>query len=801
MIWDGRLVNYEIVDGLVVIEGDLGVGRVEDVLPGDGSARSLEGRSLVVPWVQPTLWPTGVIPYEIDPAIPNPQRIADAVTIWNTKTPVHWIAHTSETTYLRFVRNSSLGACFTNLFMNGGQQMVQVLDSCDTATIAHEMGHVAGLHHEQQRADRDFYVQLQVQWLEKVRLSELNLLPGNSIDVGAYDYGSLMHYGRYFTLKDSRHATIETIPAGMVIGAATTLSDGDIDSINRLYATAPTKTTISTDPPGLQVIVDGATVTAPQSFAWAPGSTHTVDVPGPQLLNGDASTRYSFGRWSDNQPQAHTVTASSAITVFEVAFIQQFKLQTVANGGTVTVTPSSPDGYYVNNSTVTLTATPPSGSRFMVWGPAGDLVNFHGLSDNPVTIAMKTPLTYSASFTTDQLFTVTTNPPDLQVGIDTNLPTVPRAFDWTPGSTHTVSATATIYNQWSTIRKVFTGWSDGGAASHTITVPATLPQTLTATYKTQYMLTTQTSGTGKVTVTPASADGFYDAGTVVTITATPGNNFKFLNWDGDLQGTSATQTLTMNDEMVVTANFEKPFVLDATNILNAASYQYTPLSPGEIVVIFGLQIGPANLTTLQLNAAGNVSNSLAGTRVLFDGTAAPIVYTSANQIAAIVPYAVAGKTTTNVQVELNGQLSNSVAMPVGSSARGIFSADSSGLGPGAILNQDFSLNTPSNPAAKGSVIVLYATGEGQTTPAGVDGKPAVVPIPKPVQSVTVIFGGPGGIFVQSPQVLYAGSAPGETAGVLQVNVLVPANAPSGNVPIGISVGNQKSPDWLTVAIR
>src|SRR5579884_4281104 len=224
LIWDGRLVSYEIVDGLVVVEGDVSIGTAEDVLSTASFARSPEARSLVVPWVHPTLWPNGVIPYEIDPAIPQSQRVQDAIAIWNTRTPVHLTAHTTETTYLRFVRNTTLGACFTNLNVNGGLQMVQVLDTCDTPAIAHEIGHVAGLHHEQQRADRDYYVQLLPQWIEKVRLSELNLLPSSSVDTGAYDFGSLMHYGRYFTLKDPRHATIETIPPGIVIGAASTLS-------------------------------------------------------------------------------------------------------------------------------------------------------------------------------------------------------------------------------------------------------------------------------------------------------------------------------------------------------------------------------------------------------------------------------------------------------------------------------------------------------------------------------------------------------------------------------------------------
>jgi hypothetical protein len=210
------------------------------------------------------------------------------------------------------------------------------------------------------------------------------------------------------------------------------------------------------------------------------------------------------------------------------------------------------------------------------------------------------------------------------------------------------------------------GWSDGGAASHSVTASPALPSTITANYKTQYLLTTAVSGSGTLSVSPPSADGFYDPGTVVTITATPAAGFKLASWSGDLTGQTATQKLTMTDEMSVTAAFARPFTIDAANILNSASYQFTPLSPGEIVVIFGLEIGSPDLITLQLDSSGNVSKSLAGTRVLFDGNPAPIVYTSRGVIAAIVPYSVAGQTTTSVAVELNGARSNSISMSVGS---------------------------------------------------------------------------------------------------------------------------------------
>ena len=122
-------------------------------------------------------------------------------------------------------------------------------------------------------------------------------------------------------------------------------------------------------------------------------------------------------------------------------------------------------------------------------------------------------------------------------------------------------------------------------------------------------------------------------------------------------------------------------------------------------------------------------------------------------------------------------------MPVAATAPGIFSANLSGAGQGAILNQDLTVNSSANPAAAGSVVVIYATGEGQTMPAGIDGKLALGPIyPAPKSAVSVSIGG------VAADVLYAGAAPSLVAGVMQVNARVPAGAVSGDNTVTVTVG-------------
>lgn len=231
-------------------------------------------------------------------------------------------------------------------------------------------------------------------------------------------------------------------------------------------------------------------------------------------------------------------------------------------------------------------------------------------------------------------------------------------------------------------------------------------------------------------------------------------------------------------------------------VASAASYAGGAVAPGEMIVFTGVNIGPPTLTTLTLNAARNMVNTtLAGTRVLFDGVPAPLIYVSAAQSSALTPYAVGARATTQMVVEYNGVRSPAVTLPVVASKPALFSADSSGRGPGAILNQDFSLNTAANPVAKGGVVLLYGTGEGQTRPPGVDGQLALLQFPNPVLPVSVTIGGIAG------DVLFAGTAPQQVAGFLQINVKIPENAPSGANAVVVTLGSARSQTGLTVAVR
>jgi uncharacterized protein (TIGR03437 family) len=179
---------------------------------------------------------------------------------------------------------------------------------------------------------------------------------------------------------------------------------------------------------------------------------------------------------------------------------------------------------------------------------------------------------------------------------------------------------------------------------------------------------------------------------------------------------------------------------------------------------------------------------------------APLLYTKSTQVSVMVPYEIAGKSTTSVVVSYNGVNSTPMALRVVNTAPGIYTVNQAGTGQGAILNQNGTVNGPQNPDVAGDIIQIFLTGEGQTNPAGVSGSvtPSRLPVPVPVAPVSVQI---GGITLAAGDVTFAGEAPGLIAGVLQVNARIPAGAGSGAVPVVVSVGGVASQANVTVSVR
>jgi uncharacterized protein (TIGR03437 family) len=226
-------------------------------------------------------------------------------------------------------------------------------------------------------------------------------------------------------------------------------------------------------------------------------------------------------------------------------------------------------------------------------------------------------------------------------------------------------------------------------------------------------------------------------------------------------------------------------------VADAASYAVSNVSPGEIITIFGIGLGPAALT--MYNGASLTDNLPAVepyTSVTIDGISAPILYTSANQVSCIAPYALATPSGPTVDLVLTYNSIASAPFTVNAVAAdpGVFSMDASGAGQGAILNfnavtGDYTVNSSSNGAVKGNIVVIYVTGFGQTSPAGDES--SLIAAGTPVVPVAAVGATIGGQAVAGP---VAQAPVGSVPGVLQINATVPLTVTSGPaVPVLVTV--------------
>ncbi len=230
------------------------------------------------------------------------------------------------------------------------------------------------------------------------------------------------------------------------------------------------------------------------------------------------------------------------------------------------------------------------------------------------------------------------------------------------------------------------------------------------------------------------------------------------------------------------------------SVVDAASQEPAVVSPGKIVVLYGVGAGPTELVQAQPDN-GRFGTHLNGTQVSFNGIAAPILYTSATQVAVVVPYSITA-TAAQVTVTYQGRTSPPFTVPVAMSSPSLFTLNQTGAGQALAINAvDGSVNTAANPVRIGEYISLYATGEAQTIPPGVDGKLGTSDLTRPVLPVSATVGGLSGA------IQYAGGVHGQVAGLMQVNVRIPSGIqPGGYVPVVLRVGDRTSSPALWIAV-
>jgi len=599
-VYRGAPVDFHIVAGWAVVEGDIILGRAEALAGADDVAKAFTSNN------PSTLWPKGAsgayeVPYTVE-ADPS-GRVPAVVAAFNATFAgfLQLVGRTSQPDYVAFALNLPPGspACLSNVGRIGGKQTITGPAACSTGALLHEVGHAIGLLHEQQRGDRDQYVDTMFGNLTKVDRTSFALPTFNRQVTGPYDYGSIMHYSP-FAFSAHGQATMVTIPQGIEIGQRNGYSAADIDTVHRLYGDAPATVTVTSNPSGLVLAVDGQAVTTPGTFNWPLGSVHTIDVP--QASQQQGAVPYVFGRWNvdvaadgaalrtitvaPGQGGAATPVRAPAVTVYTANFVRLYSLAETVGGDTAAAKaavsafvvpapqpyPGLPGTYFRANQPFTLVAQVNPGFAFGGWfyndlqaesiGSATTAWNVY-----PSVAATASALVVQAYGKSGPLLLIRGQGNNgvvdgFEITVDGSARTTPYSSVYTVFAgtgPHQVGATATQLDGAATLRYTFTDWDGSPGNPVGVTPPAgTQPsQQMIANFNAQYLVTAKprSACAGAVTQTPVSADGFHAFGEQLTLTAVPTPGWIFAGWKDDLAALPARQTVTVGGEILATPQF------------------------------------------------------------------------------------------------------------------------------------------------------------------------------------------------------------------------------------------------------
>ncbi len=475
----------------------------------------------------------------------------------------------------------------------------------------------------------------------------------------------------------------------------------------------------TTEPAGMQVMLDRTVVNTPFEIEWAMGSEHTIAPVSPQRLGG--GELYTWDSWSTGAAQVHTIVVPSERQTYEVSakYVPgaMFGLRTEPAGMQIMLdgAPSLTNNYVWTPGTKhTISApaeqTDAAGRKwvFQSWSNGGAREQEFVAGELQGLVA-----TYEVL----GRLTIRGHPVEVPVTVDGERCTTPCEIHRRAGQTVAIAAAATLPGETGS-RLDFHGWTDGAPAERTWTAGVD-DVTITAAYDLKYRLelTASPAGAAEFRCQPESSDGYYPADTEVTVTAEPKPGYRFQYWDGDLSGGQTSGTIWLGQARSAIAVFEKVKMYGPATVRNAAGETPEPeVAPGSIISIAGENVAPVAET----GPESPLAQTIAGVTVQVHDRFLPLVSVAPNEILAQLPSDLADGEYELV-VHNDGLPDIPTKFTIRRNAPGLFAKTVETRSYALAWHEDGSEVTPESPARRGETILILGTGFGPHKGGALDG--------------------------------------------------------------------------------